>query len=92
MIEKKDIEKLAKLSRIKLSEPEIESLQKDVESILLYVNQINEVSVKEENTLPLNRNVLREDENPHESTIYTEEILSKAPSIETGFIKVKNIL
>ncbi len=40
---KKDIEKIAKLSRLKLDEAEIESFQKEISSILNYVEQLSEV-------------------------------------------------
>jgi len=96
MIEKKDIEHLAKLSRIELSESDTEGLTKDIESILGYVDQLKEVStdldVKRLSDAGKNRNVLREDENPHESGIFTDDILKEAPSTEDNFIKVKNIL
>lgn len=96
MIEKKDIEHLAKLSRIELSESDTEGLTKDVEDILGYVDQLKEVSadldVKRLSDAGVNKNVLREDKNPHESGIYTDDILKVAPNTEDGFIKVKNIL
>ena len=98
MIEKKDIEHLAKLSRIEVKDEEVESLAKDIESILGYVDQLKEISptpghqVSGKSSYDLNRNVLREDENPHEAGIYTDAILKEAPSTEDNFIKVKNIL
>jgi aspartyl/glutamyl-tRNA(Asn/Gln) amidotransferase C subunit len=100
MIEKKDIEHLAKLSRIELTESDTEGLTKDIESILGYVDQLKEVDPSEaeagadlgEPVVGENRNVLREDGDPHESGIHTEAILKEAPSTEDNFIKVKNIL
>lgn len=93
MIEKKDIENLAKLSRIELSDKEASSLTKDIENILGYVDQLKEVSVDlKDKKVGENRNVLREDENPHESEEFTRDILKEAPNTEDGYIKVKNIL
>lgn len=93
MIEKKDIEHLAKLSRIELDEASVEGLTKDIENILRYVDQLRAVSTDlEEKKAGKNRNVLREDENPHETGIYTEKLLKEAPYSKDGFIKVKNIL
>jgi len=93
MIEKKDIEHLAKLSRIELDESSVEGLTKDIENILGYVDQLQAVSVDlNEKKAGLHRNVLREDENPHETGVFTEDLLKSAPYSETGFIKVKNIL
>ena len=44
MIEKKDIEHLAKLARIKLSDEEKDSLAKDIPNILNFVEQIQSAS------------------------------------------------
>ncbi len=44
MISKEDIQKLAELSRIKLDDTEMESLQKDISNILDYVGQVSAVS------------------------------------------------
>jgi aspartyl-tRNA(Asn)/glutamyl-tRNA(Gln) amidotransferase subunit C len=93
MIEKKDIENLAKLSRMELSDKEASSLTKDIESILDYVGQLKGVSVDlKDKKAGENRNVLREDENPHESEEFAKDILKEAPNTEDGYIKVKNIL
>ncbi|MBI5754051.1 Asp-tRNA(Asn)/Glu-tRNA(Gln) amidotransferase subunit GatC [Candidatus Peregrinibacteria bacterium] len=93
MIEKKDIEKLAHLSRIEVSEEEKDVLRKDMESILDYVSQIKEavsqVLPKEAGEL---RNVMREDNNPHEKGLYTKEIMDEVPDTENGYVKVKQIL
>jgi aspartyl-tRNA(Asn)/glutamyl-tRNA(Gln) amidotransferase subunit C len=96
MINSDDIEHLAKLSRIELSESDTEGLTKDIESILGYVDQLKEIQtdldVKRPSDGGLVKNVLREDGESHESGIYTDEILKEAPSVEDGFVKVKNIL
>ena len=89
----RSIEHLAKLSRIELTESDNQGLTKDIESILGYVDQLKEVEADlTEKKAGENRNVLREDENPHESGIHTKDILKEAPSTEDNFIKVKNIL
>jgi len=93
MIEKKDIEKLAVLSRIEVSEEEKDILRKDMESILAYVSQIkeavSEVPPKEAGEL---RNVMRGDNNPHHKGAYTKEIMDEVPDKENGYVKVKQIL
>ena len=97
-IDDKEIEKLASLARIKLSEEEKKGLKKDIESILSYVSEIQEVSSDVTKGSPLSRqrttlcNVMREDEEPHESNLYTEKILSEAPNREGNYFKVKKIL
>ena len=94
MISIKEIEKLADLSRIALSPEEKESLRKDIDSILGYVAQIKSVSagLDSEKKAGGLRNVMREDTNPHESGIFTEPLLSAAPSREGQYIRVKKIL
>ena len=97
MIEKKDIEHLANLARIEITDSEKESLAKDAENILGFVGQIQSVSSSEEKKeVGLLRNVMREDSppagGPHETGVYTEQILKEAPDREGDFIKGKNIL
>lgn len=68
MISKEEILGLAELARLKLSDTEVASLQKDISNILDYVGQVSAVSArnsgdKENNhpTVPLVLNVMRED-------------------------------
>jgi len=92
-MELKDIEKLAKLARIEMTTEEMRGLQKDMKSILDYVDQIQSIDI---NNLPVleysNSNVFREDTNPHQSGIYTDNILKEAPDTEDNYIKVQKIL
>ncbi len=92
-MELKDVEKLAKLSRIEISEDEKESVFADLKSILGYVEQIESISTGEIGTTdePL-RNVMREDSASHESGIYREALLEAAPETQDGYVKVKQIL
>ncbi|MCH7529741.1 Asp-tRNA(Asn)/Glu-tRNA(Gln) amidotransferase subunit GatC [Patescibacteria group bacterium] len=93
MITKNDIEKLAQLSRIDISEGEIKELCSEIESILEYVSEVQDVSSSEpEKKAGELRNVLREDDSPHESGMYTEVIMNEAPEQKDGYIKVKAIL
>lgn len=93
MIEKKDIEKLASLSRIKVTSEEVETFRGEIDSILEYVAQVQKVSLKKGDLdVAVVRNVMREDSNPHESGMHTEVLLGEAPAREGNFVKVKNIL
>ncbi len=92
MISPQDIEKLAALSRMELSDTEKTRFAKDIDSILAYVGQISEASGSVTPELPQVRNVFRADENPHESGIYSEALLSQAPAREGDYLKVKKIL
>ncbi len=92
-IELKDVEHLAGLARISISDSEKELLRHDLEEILAYVSQVTEV-VTEVGTPMVGelRNVMREDENPHEAGIFTELLLSAAPAREGNRLLVKKIL
>lgn len=97
MIEKKDIEKLANLSRMKLGEEEKERFAKEIDSILGYVKQIQEVAdstnlAQKEAVQYPHRNVLREDVNDRELIDDTSVIVSLAPASHDGYVKVKKIL
>lgn len=87
----KDVEGLANLARIELSEEEKKKILSDMGSILEYVKDIEKVEVK--NTEPQHQlyNVWREDElKPREFS--RELILKQFPDSEDGFLKVKKIL
>lgn len=87
----KDVEKLAELARIELSEEEKQGLLVDMENIIQYVKQIGEVKVGDINTDYKLRNVWREDELvPREFS--RELILKQFPDSKDGFLKVKKIL
>jgi aspartyl/glutamyl-tRNA(Asn/Gln) amidotransferase C subunit len=93
VITKTDIEKLAKLSRLKLTEAEKEKYQKDMESILAYVGVIDAAKIGDMKlTMGEVRNIMRNDNHPHESGMYTDELIKLAPKSENGRVKVKKIL
>ena len=92
MITTANIEKLASLARIKISDGEKISMQKDIESILEYVGQVKDIKTDQANDKPVLRNVMRDDVVTHSSNEYTEALLSLAPSREKNYLKVKKIL
>lgn len=98
-MEIRDIEKLAKLARIELTDAEKETFAKDLENILKYVDQIREVATgdgREDRRAEVSEvfNVLREDvvSPDHDTGQFTEKILAEVPSTQDGFVKVKKIL
>lgn len=92
-MEIRDIEKLAKLARIELTDAEKEKFGAELESILSYVSQIKEVATEDKPAeVGALYNTLREDSNPTESGTYTEKILREAPDTQDGFVKVRKIL
>ncbi len=92
-----DIQKLASLSRLKLSDEELAQFTKEIDSILGYVEQIKEVSeggganVKKPSDI-LHRNILREDVDDRELIASGEKLISAAPESQDGLVKVKKIL
>ncbi len=99
-MEIKDIEKLAELAKIELTDKEKESLLKDLDSILNYVKQITEVDLPAQAGVPeyKNRNVWREDlprqgRGEPASRIFSRDLIIKQfPDSQDGFVKVKKIL
>jgi len=70
-----------------------QSLANEVDTILAYVGQIQSIGSVETGTdVSHLQNVFREDENPHETGIFTDAILKAAPDREGSYIKVKKIL
>mgnify|MGYP002713273191 CR=1 FL=1 len=87
-----DIRKLAQLSRIAIGDDDIQSLEKDIPSILNFVEQISQANAELVKEPGVYYNVLREDSKPHESQKYTEELLKSMPSTKDGYLKVRKII
>lgn len=92
---KEEVLKLAKLARIELPEGEAEALSHEFETILSYVGEIKNAKLKpkavSKKDFPL-KNIMREDEDPHESGIHSDTLLKSAPKSKNGFVAVKKIL
>lgn len=95
-IDKKQVEHIAKLARIKLSDEEKEKFSKELSQILDYFETLKKVETK--NVLPISqvtgiKNVLREDEEEKiEKQVRDkrrEKILKNVPEKEGEYIKVK---
>ena len=92
-MKREEVEKLAELARIKIAPKELDELTKDIESILSYVSEIQNVAAEAPApALGEHYNVAREDKEPHERGLYTKDVLEEAPSQKDNFIKVKRIL
>jgi len=90
-MEIKDIESLAELARLRLSEAEKKSLQKDLESILNYIEEVKSAQVPGQTEGEKLYNIWREDQAlPREYSL--DLITSQFPHKEKGFLKVKKIL
>ena len=87
----KDVENLAKLARIELTEDEKRDLLQDMDSILGYVKQIEEMKVEDTEPEYEISNIWREDKlEPREFS--KELIVGQFPDAQDGFLKVKKIL
>ncbi len=92
MTDKVDIKALAKLARLEVSDAEIAKLEKEIPDILAFVDSIQKVNVSIEAKSEGLRNVMRADENPHESGLYTEKLLKAAPARVGNRIAVKQVI
>ncbi|KKT14526.1 MAG: hypothetical protein UW76_C0049G0007 [Parcubacteria group bacterium GW2011_GWF2_44_8b] len=97
-MDKEKVLNLAKLARIEIGDKEAGSLSGEFKIILDYVSEVRGAGIKnKESGIKskkefLVRNVMREDAEPHESGLYTKQILEQAPAMEGGYLKVKKIL
>ncbi|MCX6718816.1 MAG: Asp-tRNA(Asn)/Glu-tRNA(Gln) amidotransferase subunit GatC [Candidatus Taylorbacteria bacterium] len=94
MITTAELEHLAVLSRIKLTEEDKKSLIKEFDSILGYIDQLKkvDVSLNAEGRIGAVKNVMRLDEVHSTSKEDIDRLLDEAPDREGDFIAVKKIL
>lgn len=93
-LSKEDVLKLAKLARLRLTEEEVELYQKELSSILGYVEHLNEVDVAGlEPTYQVTglMNVTRPDE-VVDYGVSQEELLKNVPVREGAYIKVRRMI
>lgn len=94
-MDKEGIEKLAELSRMELNEAEISKMSGDINSILEYLETIKKAPTGSDESRIESagiRNVIREDNNHHDKSQFTGELLFSVPEEKDGYIKVKKIL
>ena len=86
----KDVENLAELARLELSDEEKQEILKDMDGILAYVGQIESLQV-EANPVYEVKNVWRED--VEENRDFSKDlIIEQFPEKQDNFLKVKKIL
>lgn len=91
---KDDVLKLAKLSRLQLTEKEVETFQNEITDILEYVKQLQDV--KTDGLKPTYQvtglvNVVRDDV-VQDYGITQDELLKNAPNQEKKYLKVKRMI
>lgn len=87
----KDVENLAELAKLDLKEEEKQIILKDLDSILGYIKQVEDVEVEDYQDLNVYNNKFREDEvlNKYEDK---DLIINQFPDKYENFVKVKKIL
>lgn len=90
-----DVKKLAELSRLALTEAEVQQLGGEIESILAYVAEIQKLPLPEGVTASPHldiMNVMRDDAHPHEGGAHSKEIVDQFPDKDGEYLRVKKIL
>lgn len=94
-LSKDEIQHIAKLARLELTDGELKKYGDQLSAVLNYIDQLKEVDVKGvEPTAQVTglENVLREDIIRDWDEKETEEALKDAPEREDRFIKVKRVI
>jgi aspartyl-tRNA(Asn)/glutamyl-tRNA(Gln) amidotransferase subunit C len=94
-ITKKEVEYVARLARLSLTNEEKEKFTGQLEAILEYIDKLNELDTKDvqptSHVLPLS-NVWREDVLVQSPDELRERLLNNAPEREGDFFKVKKVI
>jgi aspartyl-tRNA(Asn)/glutamyl-tRNA(Gln) amidotransferase subunit C len=89
-----DVLKLARLARLQLTDKEVETFRQELNEVLKYVKQLDDVAVEGlEPTSQVTglKNVMREDE-LIDYGISPKDLLALAPKSQDGHIKVKRMI
>lgn len=95
MISKEQVQHVAKLARLGLSQNEINKMRKELSSILDYFKLLDELDVSKVSAAfytKSSKNVMKEDKVEKKDRKETDKLLSQAPQREKRYIKVKEIL
>jgi len=92
-ITKADVEKIAKLAKLKFAEDEKEKLIEELAQIIAYVEKLNELDL--ENVPPTShvldlKNIMRDDE--ARSGLSQEQALMNTPARHGGFFSVPKVI
>ena len=95
MFSKKELNNIAKLARLELSEKESEKFPKDLSEILDYFDKLKKADVADStlvNYPSSAQNVIRKDEARSADSETKRKIMALAPETKDGWLKVKTIL
>lgn len=90
MLDKKEIDHLADLARLSLTDTENESLQKDLEEILNYVNQLTKAKIDNlpDASVGLSQNQIRKDNEPLVDEELADAIIKRFPQKDRRSLKI----
>ena len=94
-MKKEDVEHLANLARIRLSDEEKNKLPEELSSIVSYVSVVNDIAADDADSEPkvgARFNVFRKDEITNQPDQFTKDIISEMPTSDGRFLSVKKIL
>ena len=94
-MKREDIAHLGTLSRIELSEVELQTLEGELSSIVSYVSVISDIASDDVDMTPqlgARHNILRPDVVTNEPNEYTADMLAEMPATDGRYMKVKKIL
>jgi len=101
MISKEEVKHIAKLARLGLTEKEREKMQKELSSILDYIEKLGDEDKSSSSPFAIARvkevdisveNVMRNDEVRRLKPEVRRKIIEQAPETKAGYLKVKLIL
>ena len=89
-----EVKKLAALARLSIPEAKLTAFAAEFDAILSYVSQLEALDVPTDldSERPPLRNVMREDDAPHESGVYTEKLVAQFPERAGNALSVKQIV
>lgn len=87
-----ELDNLSKLARIDIAKEEKPKMLSDMQSILGYISEINEVQGELNPAEGLIFNVVREDVVTSLTGSNTTALLEEAPSTKDGYVKVEQVL
>jgi len=92
MISKEEVEHIAKLARLELTEKEVEKMQKDLSAILDYFNLLKRAPASAKVTVAEAKNPNFRKDEVISSYDIKDKLIAAAPDKKDGYIKVKAIL
>jgi aspartyl/glutamyl-tRNA(Asn/Gln) amidotransferase C subunit len=87
-----DLDNLSRLARITITAEEKPKMLVDIQSILGYISEINEVTGEATHIEGAFNNIVRDDVITREPGSHTEALLREAPEVQGEYVKVKQVL